>query len=60
VYFSIVDHADGPGERELYTITVVQSFILDRTGIMIRGTSTRRPERWKAAAPTASPWSATA
>jgi hypothetical protein len=37
LYFSVVDYSDEYGEGELYTITVGQSFVLDRTGIMMRG-----------------------
>ena len=37
VYFSVVDYSDEYGEGESYTIAVSQSFVLDRTGIMMRG-----------------------
>jgi hypothetical protein len=37
VYFSVADYADDYGEGERYTITASQSFILDKTGVMMRG-----------------------
>ncbi|GAG13300.1 unnamed protein product, partial [marine sediment metagenome] len=37
LYFSIIDYRDEYGEGEGYTINVYQQFILDSTGIMIRG-----------------------
>jgi hypothetical protein len=37
LYFSVEDYADEYGQGESYTINADQSFILDRTGIMMRG-----------------------